>query len=125
MPREVINASDGPPAVGPYSHAARGGGLLFLSGQIPLRADGTLVTGDVRDQARQVMDNLDAVLRAAGAGWGDVLKCTIFLSSMDHFAAVNEVYGERFPSDPPARATFAVAGLPRGVDVEIEAIAAP
>ncbi|MER3496591.1 MAG: reactive intermediate/imine deaminase [Armatimonadota bacterium] len=124
MPREAINAPDGPPAVGPYSHAAKGGGLLFLSGQIPLRADGTMVTGDVRDQARQVMDNLEKVLRASNASWDDVLKCTIFLTSMDHFAAVNEVYGERFPTNPPARATFAVAGLPRGADVEIEAIAA-
>lgn len=94
-----------------------------MSGQIPLTPDGDLVTGDVREQTRQVVANMKAVLETAGLSFEHVVKTTIFLSSMEHFAAVNEVYGEAFPAEPPARSTVAVAGLPRGVDVEIEAIA--
>ena len=94
-----------------------------MSGQVSLTPGGELVKGDVKTQTAQVMSNIKGVLDAAGLNFANVVKTTIFLSSMDHFAAVNEVYGSYFESDPPARSTVAVAGLPRGVDVEIEAIA--
>lgn len=97
--------------------------MLFCSGQIPLTPDGNLVGGDVKQQAEQCLKNLSAVLAAAGATLENVVKTTIFLSSMDHFASVNDVYAAFFTNAPPARSTVAVAGLPRGVDVEIEAIA--
>lgn len=94
-----------------------------MSGQIPLRPDGSLVEGDIKAQTEQVMANMRGVLESAGLSFANLVKTTIFLSSMDHFGAVNEVYGSVFESDPPARSTVAVAGLPRGVDVEIEGIA--
>jgi 2-iminobutanoate/2-iminopropanoate deaminase len=122
--REALSTTEAPGAIGPYSQAIRAEGrLIFLSGQICLRPDGTLVEGDVREQAEQVMKNLRGVLESAGLGFGNVVKTTIFLSSMEHFQTVNEVYGSVFDGPPPARSTVAVAGLPRGVDVEIEAIA--
>lgn len=124
MLRRPVQTDLAPPAIGPYSQAVFGTGqFLFLSGQIALRPDGTLVEGDVREQTKQVMANLKAVLEAGGLTYGNIVKCTIYLSSMDHFTAVNEIYGEAFPSEPPARATVAVAGLPKGVNVEIDAIA--
>ena len=124
MTRDVIATSDAPAAIGPYSQAIRASGdLLFLSGSIPLKPDGTSVEGDVRAQTEQVMANMEALLTSAGAGFENVVKTTIFLSDMAHFATVNEVYGARFPTSPPARSTVAVKGLPRGFDVEIEAIA--
>lgn len=124
MTREPHSTPDAPAAIGPYSQSMRAAGtLLFLSGQIPLRPDGELVQGDIEAQTRQVMANLRAVLQSAGLGFENVVKTTIFLSSMEHFAAVNQVYGEAIGTPPPARSTVAVAGLPRGVDVEIEAIA--
>lgn len=124
MVRETISTADAPAAIGPYSQAIRASGtLLFMSGQIPLTPGGDLVTGDVRAQAEQVVANMKAVLTAAGATPANLVKTTIFLSSMDHFAVVNEVYGAMFAGDPPARSTVAVAGLPRGVDVEIEGLA--
>jgi 2-iminobutanoate/2-iminopropanoate deaminase len=124
MIREPHSTPDAPAAIGPYSQGMRAGGsFLFLSGQIPLRPDGTLVEGDVGEQTRQVMANIRALLHAAGLGFENVVKTTIFLSSMDHFAAVNQVYGDAVGSPPPARSTVAVAGLPKNVDVEIEVIA--
>ncbi len=124
MHREVISTPHAPAAIGPYSQAIKASGtFVFLSGQIPLKPDGTLVEGDISAQCDQVMTNLGAVLEAAGLGFEHVVKTTVFLSSMDHFAAVNTVYGSRFPSNPPARATYSVVGLPKGVDIEIEAIA--
>lgn len=124
MTREVLFTPNAPPAIGPYSQAIRAeGNVVFLSGQIPLRPDGTLVSGDIRSQTEQVMENLIAVLTNAGLTAENVVKTTIFLSSMDHFATVNEVYGRVFSVNPPARSTVAVATLPRGVDVEIDAIA--
>lgn len=123
MTRDVVATDKAPAAIGPYSQAVRAGDFLFCSGQIPLRPDGTIEAGDIRDQAEQVMRNIHAVLGAAGLDFTKVVKTTIYLSSMDHFAAVNEVYGSRFPSNPPARSTVAVAGLPKGVDVEIEVLA--
>lgn len=123
MTRDVVATDKAPAAIGPYSQAVRAGDFLFCSGQIPLRPDGTVESGDIRDQTEQVMRNIHAVLGAAGLDFTKVVKTTIFLSSMDHFSAVNEVYGSRFPSNPPARSTVAVAGLPKGVDVEIEVLA--
>ena len=124
MTREIVSTTDAPGAIGPYSQAVKAEGrFLFLSGQIPLTPAGERVPGGVREQAEQVMANLEAVLKEAGLGFENVVKTTILLSSMDHFPTINEVYGARFPKEPPARATFAVAGLPRGVDVEIEAVA--
>lgn len=124
MQRSVHSTPDAPAAIGPYSQAIKAEGrFMFLSGQIPLRPDGTLVEGTIEEQTEQVMKNLEAVLTSAGLSFGNVVKTTILLSSMDHFAAVNEIYGARFPDDPPARATYATAGLPKDVDIEIEAIA--
>lgn len=124
MMREVHATDQAPAAIGPYSQAVRASGnFLFMSGQIALRPDGTLVEGDVRAQTEQVMANMRGVLESAGLSFAHLVKTTIFLSSMDHFGVVNEVYGAVFEGNPPARSTVAVAGLPKGVDVEIEAIA--
>ncbi len=124
MTREVHSTNEAPGAIGPYSQAIRASGnFLFCSGQIPLTPGGELVTGDVQLQTEQAMKNLKGVLESAGLGFANVVKTTIFLSSMEHFVKVNEIYGRYFESDPPARSTVAVAGLPKGVDVEIEAIA--
>lgn len=124
MTREILSTDKAPGAIGPYSQAIKAGGnFLFCSGQIPLTAEGELITGDVKAQAEQVLKNMSAVLEAAGLSFGNIVKTTIFLSSMDHFAAVNEVYAAYVGSEPPARSTVAVAGLPKNVDVEIEAIA--
>jgi len=124
MTREPLSTADAPSAIGPYSQAINAEGrFLFMSGQIPLTASGELVAGDVRAQTEQVVANMKAVLAAAGLTPANLVKTTIFLSSMDHFAAVNEVYAAMFTGAPPARSTVAAAGLPRGVDVEIEGIA--
>lgn len=124
MTREIILTSNAPAAIGPYSQAVKASGnFLFMSGSIPLRPDGTQVDGDVAAQTEQVLANMDAILSEAGLEWSNIVKTTIFLSSMDHFATVNELYGKKFPENPPARSTVAVLKLPRGVDVEIEAIA--
>jgi len=122
--REAISTANAPAAIGPYSQAIKASGnIIFLSGQVPLKPNGELVTGAIEDQARQSLDNLKAVLEAAGLTMDHIVKTTILLSSMDHFAKVNEVYAEYFGEVPPARATFAVAGLPKGADIEIEAVA--
>ena len=124
MQREVISTDKAPAAIGPYSQAIKASGtFLFCSGEIPLTASGGIVQGDVREQATQCMANIGAVLKEAGLGFENIVKTTIFLSSMSHFAAANEVYGSYFKSEPPARSTVAVAGLPRGVDIEIEVLA--
>jgi 2-iminobutanoate/2-iminopropanoate deaminase len=124
MIREVVSTSNAPAAIGPYSQAIKASGnFLFMSGQIPLTPEGTLVEGDVSAQTNQVLANMEAVLSEAGLSFENIAKTTIFLSSMDHFATVNELYGAKFPTNPPARSTVAVLKLPRGVDVEIEAIA--
>ena len=123
--REAVQTDRAPAAIGPYSQAVRAGGLVFLSGQIPIDpATGELVAGDVAAETRQVMANLGAVLAAAGCGFDDLVKVTIFLTDMADFGAVNGVYGEVFSAAPPARATVAVAGLPKGVRVEISGVAA-
>lgn len=124
MLREAISTENAPAAIGPYSQAIRAEGkFLFCSGQIPLTPSGELVAGDVKTQAKQCMENVKNLLEAAGLSLSNVAKTTIFLSSMNHFAAVNEVYGSYFEGTPPARSTVAVAGLPKAVDVEIEVLA--
>jgi 2-iminobutanoate/2-iminopropanoate deaminase len=124
MAKKTISTASAPAAVGPYSQAVEANGLLFVSGQIGLDpATGQLVEGGVTAQADRVLDNLGAILEAAGLGCEDLVKCTVLLADMGDFKAVNEIYAKRFPSDPPARAAFAVAGLPLGALIEIEAIA--
>lgn len=119
----TVKTEAAPAAVGPYSQAVQVGGLLFSAGQIPLRPDGTLVEGDIREQTRQVMENVRAVLAAGGSSLERVVKCTCFLADLNDFAAFNEVYGSYFSADPPARSAVQVARLPRDVRIEIEAIA--
>jgi 2-iminobutanoate/2-iminopropanoate deaminase len=124
VPKQVIQTSEAPQAVGAYSQAVRVGDLVFLSGQIPLDpASGKVVEGDIVVQTRRVMENLGAVLRAASASFAEVVKTTIYLADIGHFAKMNEVYGSYFSSEPPARATVQVGALPRGVLVEIDMIA--
>lgn len=124
MRREVISTDQAPAAIGPYSQAIRTEGrFVFFSGQIALTPQGELVAGDVAAQTRQIVANMRALLLVAGLTPANVVKTTIFLSSMDHFGTVNEIYGALFEKEPPARSTVAVAGLPKGVDVEIEMIA--
>ena len=124
MAGQVISTDQAPKAIGPYSQAIASGDLIFTSGQIPLDpATQALVTGDVRAQTERVMENLAAVLQAAGAGFPDVVKATIFLADLADFATVNEVYGKRFPKNPPARSTVQVAALPKGARVEIDLVA--
>ena len=122
--RKVVSTATAPAAIGPYSQAITAGDFVFCSGQIPLDpATGQLVPGDLEAQTRQVMQNLREVLRAAGAELEHVVRTTIFLTSMNDFAEVNRVYGEYFPSHPPARATVEVSRLPRDARIEIDAIA--
>lgn len=124
MGKEIIAADTAPAAIGPYSQGIAAGGFVFLSGQIPLDpATGELQGVTASEQTERVMENIEAVLAAAGLGFGDIVKTTIFLTDLADFAAVNEVYGRRFQQAPPARSTVQVAALPRGAKVEIETIA--
>jgi 2-iminobutanoate/2-iminopropanoate deaminase len=119
-----VSTDAAPKAVGPYSQAIVAGNLIFTSGQIPLDPKTQqMVDGDIRVQTERVMDNLGAVLKAAGASFADVVKATIFLADLGDFGTVNEIYGKRFPGNPPARSTVQVAALPKGARVEIELIA--
>jgi 2-iminobutanoate/2-iminopropanoate deaminase len=123
--REPVTAPNAPEAIGPYVHAVRAGDLLFCSGQIPLDPrSGELVGGSVGDQAGRCLENLAAVCQAAGASLGDAVRVTIYLTNMAQFGAVNEVYGSFFESSPPARVTVGVAALPKGAQVEMEAVVA-
>lgn len=122
--REAVATSDAPAAIGPYSQAIVAGGFLFVSGQIPLDpATGRLVSGTIAEETRRVFDNLAAILTAAGAGFDDVVKTTVYLSDMADFTAMNEVYATYFSAPAPARATVQAAALPKGVRVEIDLIA--
>jgi 2-iminobutanoate/2-iminopropanoate deaminase len=122
--KQVISAPDAPKAMGAYSPAIKAGNLLFVSGQIPIDpASGALVDGDITPQTEQVMRNLGALLRAAGVGFEHVVRTTVFLADLDDFAAMNEVYSRHVGTPPPARATVQVARLPRGVRIEVDAIA--
>jgi 2-iminobutanoate/2-iminopropanoate deaminase len=123
--KQAISTKSAPGAIGPYSQAIRAGGFVFLSGQIPLDpVSGQIIEGDIGAQTDRVMKNLGAVLEAAGCTFDDVVRTTIFLTNLADFQVVNETYGRYFNSVPPARATVQVAALPRGVKVEIDAIAA-
>jgi 2-iminobutanoate/2-iminopropanoate deaminase len=124
--RRSISTESAPAAIGPYSQAVRSGDLLFCSGQIPLEpSTGELVKDDIEGQARRCLLNLSAVAEAAGGSLVNALRCTVYLTDMNDFARVNEVYAEFFGGDdPPARAAVAVAALPKGADVEIDAIVA-
>jgi 2-iminobutanoate/2-iminopropanoate deaminase len=121
---DPISTKDAPAAIGPYSQGVRAGGLVFVSGQIPLDpATGQIVPGDVTAQAERVLKNLGAILAAAGCGFAEVVRTTIFLVDLGSFAAVNEVYARFFAQPFPARVTLQVSALPRGALVEIDAIA--
>jgi 2-iminobutanoate/2-iminopropanoate deaminase len=124
MSKQIINTSKAPAPIGPYNQAVKAGDLLFISGQIPSNAEtNELVSGDIVKETRQVMQNLDAILSEAKLTFGHVVKTTIFLSDMNFFSAVNEVYGSYFNGDYPARETVAVKTLPKNVNVEISMIA--
>lgn len=119
----VVQTSKAPSAIGPYSQGMIVNNMFYSSGQIPLTAEGELVTGDIQEQTHQVFKNLQAVLEAAGASLETVVKTTVFLKDMNEFASFNEVYGEYFNTNKPARSTVEVARLPKDASVEIEVIA--
>jgi 2-iminobutanoate/2-iminopropanoate deaminase len=122
--RDVISTSDGPKAIGPYSQAIRANGFVFVSGQVSIDpVTNTLVLGDVGAQTERVLQNLSGILKAAGTSLQKVVRATVFLKNMNDFAAMNEVYGKHFSSQPPARSTVEVARLPKDVLVEIDVIA--
>jgi 2-iminobutanoate/2-iminopropanoate deaminase len=124
MEKKVIRTDKAPAPIGPYNQAIQYGDMLFVSGQIAIDpATGELVQGDIQLETRQVMENLKAVLAEAGMDFSHVIKSTIFLMDMGQFALVNEVYGYYFSDNPPARETVQVAGLPKGVNVEISVVA--
>ncbi|MEP7253052.1 MAG: Rid family detoxifying hydrolase [Ginsengibacter sp.] len=124
MNKQIVNATNAPAPIGPYSQAVYTGSLLFISGQIALNpANSELITTNIVDETTQVMNNLKAILDSKGMSFANVVKTTIFLSDMNLFASVNEVYGKFFDTDFPARETIAVKGLPKNVNVEISMIA--
>lgn len=124
MERRIISTDNAPKAIGPYSQAIRSGEFIFCAGQIPLDpATGKIVEGDISVQTRRVLENLSAVLDAAGGSLSRVIKTTVFLANLDDFKQMNETYAEFFPSMPPVRSTVQVARLPAGALIEIDAIA--
>lgn len=124
MSKKVIYSKNAPAPIGPYSQAVLRGNTLFVSGQIAIDpVSGNLVNQDIVKETHQVMNNLKAILEEAGMNFSDVLKCTIFVKDLNNFAAINQAYGEYFPSDPPARETVEVSRLPKDVHVEISCIA--
>ncbi|MDQ0999952.1 2-iminobutanoate/2-iminopropanoate deaminase [Neobacillus niacini] len=120
---KVVQTNQAPAAIGPYSQGIIVNNLFYSSGQIPLTAEGVMIQGGIKEQTHQVFKNLDAVLTAAGASFETVVKATVFIKSMDDFAAINEVYGEYFSTNKPARSCVEVARLPKDALVEIEVIA--
>jgi 2-iminobutanoate/2-iminopropanoate deaminase len=122
--REAVATKDAPQAIGPYSQAIKANGFVFCSGQTPMDpATGNLVEGDVAAQTERALQNLEAVLKAAGSGMDKVVRCGVFLKSMSDFAAMNAVYGKHFPAPPPARTTIEAARLPKDCLVEIDVVA--
>jgi len=125
MPKKIIQTSEAPAPIGPYNQAILSGDTLYVSGQIAIdAASGELLTDNITQETHQVMKNLEAILRAAGMSFTDVVKCSIFIRDMGQFATVNEAYGQYFAVDPPARETVEVSRLPKDVNVEISCIAA-
>ncbi len=123
--RQAVTTSSAPQAIGPYSQAIRAGGLLFVSGQIPLDpATNVLVGGDIGDQTRQVLQNLGAILKAAGGSFEHVVRTTVYLADMADFTAMNDVYATYFTAPAPARSTIQAAALPKNARVEIDVVAA-
>jgi 2-iminobutanoate/2-iminopropanoate deaminase len=123
--RETVTAQGAPKAAGPYSHAVKSGGVVYLSGQTPLDPEtGTLVEGSIGDQARRVLDNLSIVAAAAGTTLQDAVRIGIYVTDISTFKDVNEAYAAYFTSDPPARTTIGVASLPLGAEIEMDAIVA-
>ncbi len=123
--KKIVSTSDAPAAIGPYSQAIRSGSMLYCAGQIPLDpATGQIVPGDIGEQTKRVLENVAAILKAEHLCFDHVIKTTVFLTSMDDFQAMNEIYGTYFRENPPARSTVAVSALPKGAKVEIEVIAA-
>ncbi|WP_421763314.1 RidA family protein [Ekhidna sp.] len=122
--KEIINSSKAPAPIGPYSQAVKAGNTLYVSGQIPIdQSTGKLIEGTIEEETDQVMKNLQFILEEAGLSFERILKCSIFVSSMNDFARINEIYGKYFNDNPPARETVEVSGLPKGVNVEISCIA--
>lgn len=122
--KKIVQTSDAPAPIGPYSQAVKFGNLLMVSGQVAINpATGQFEAGDVRTQTRLVMENLQAILKAENLSFADVLKCSIFIKDMNDFPLINEVYGGYFPKDPPARETVEVARLPKDALVEISLVA--
>jgi 2-iminobutanoate/2-iminopropanoate deaminase len=122
--KEIIFSKEAPAPIGPYSQAVKAGSTLYVSGQIALDpATGELINENITEETHAVMKNLEAVLRAAGYGFGNVVKCSIFIKNMDQFATINEAYGQYFKTNPPARETVEVSRLPKNVNVEISCIA--
>lgn len=123
MEKTVINTSNAPAAIGPYSQAIKAGNLLFVSGQLPINPDtGVLISDDIKKAAKQSMDNLGAILKEAGTSMDNVIKTTVFLSDMKNFAAFNETYGTYFKDKMPARSAIQIGKLPKDAIVEVEAI---
>ncbi len=123
--KKILSTTDAPAAIGPYSQGVRTGSLLFCAGQIPLDPKtGQMVSGDISEQTKRVLENIAGLLKAAQLSFDHVVKTTIFLTSMDDFQTVNEIYATYFRESPPARSTVAVSALPKGAKVEIEVIAA-
>lgn len=121
--KQVIFTDKAPKPIGPYSQGIRSGGTLFVSGQIALRADGTLDTSSVENECRQVLENIKAIVEAGGMSMDNINKVSIFITDMKKFSRINEVYKNYFPSEPPARETIEVRALPKGARIEISAIA--
>jgi 2-iminobutanoate/2-iminopropanoate deaminase len=124
MKKEIVYTANAPAPVGPYSQAVRTGNMLYCSGQIPLNPSTGAIAGGIEEQTRQVLTNLEAVLKAGGADFSCVVKTTVFLKNMNDFAAMNALYAEVFHTEPPARSTVEVSRLPKDVLIEIEAVAA-
>ncbi|MCL2223827.1 MAG: RidA family protein [Defluviitaleaceae bacterium] len=123
--KKIVNTKNAPAAIGPYSQATVHNEVIYVSGQLPLDpTTGELSDGDIAAQTRLVMSNLKAILEAGGSGMDKILKCTILLVDMAHFAQMNEAYGSFFPSEPPARICYQVTALPKGASIEIDCIAA-
>ncbi|MCX7846023.1 MAG: RidA family protein [Dictyoglomaceae bacterium] len=122
--KEVINTNKAPKAIGPYSQAVKVGNFIFISGQIPIDPDtGEVIDGDIKEQTKRVLENIKGILDSVSCSLNNVVKTTVFLKNLDDFSAMNEIYATYFPENFPARSTIEVSRLPKGVSIEIEAIA--